>query len=237
MKRVLLSLLGISVVSACGSSKGPTASNGNDNPGGTIGGTGGGSPCTGLPTVSHGGKTYNTVQIDAQCWLKENLDVGVMLPAGQAPTNNGSIEKYCYNNDAAQCATYGGLYSWNEMMAYSTTRGGKGICPDGFHVPEQFEFQILGTSLPNTRGNAVKAVGQGAGGGAGTNTTGFSALLAGMRDKNGAFSNLTYKAFLWTSSEYYPGVRPDVYLEGDNNSVWFGNTDEPAALSVRCVKT
>jgi len=29
-----------------------------------------GQPCPGVPTVDYAGKTYNTVQIGSQCWLK-----------------------------------------------------------------------------------------------------------------------------------------------------------------------
>ena len=42
---------------------------------------GGGSPCPGIPTVTYAGKTYNTVLIGNQCWLKENLDVGMRVRA------------------------------------------------------------------------------------------------------------------------------------------------------------
>ena len=37
------------------------------------------NPCPGIPTVVYVGKTYNTVAVGDQCWLKENLDVGVMI--------------------------------------------------------------------------------------------------------------------------------------------------------------
>jgi len=77
-----------------------------------------GLPCPGMPTVVYGGQTYNTVQIGTQCWLKENLNIGTKIPGTQNQANNGTIEKYCYNNDEANCAIYGGLYQWNEMMQY-----------------------------------------------------------------------------------------------------------------------
>ena len=53
-------------------------------------------PCPGTPTVTYYGKTYNTVQIGNQCWLKENLDVGTMINTNSSSnkqTNNGIIEK------------------------------------------------------------------------------------------------------------------------------------------------
>jgi hypothetical protein len=74
-----------------------------------------GGPCA-TPTVTYAGKTYNTVQIGKQCWLKENLDVGTRINGSVNQTDNGTIEKYCYNDDPANCTTYGGLYTWNESM-------------------------------------------------------------------------------------------------------------------------
>lgn len=38
-----------------------------------------GKPCSGIPTVEYAGRTYHTVQIGDQCWLKESLDVGKMI--------------------------------------------------------------------------------------------------------------------------------------------------------------
>ncbi|MEI7982543.1 MAG: FISUMP domain-containing protein [Bacteroidota bacterium] len=59
------------------------------------------------------GKAYSTVLIGTQCWLAENLNVGVRIDGVQEQTNNGTIEKYCYNKDEANCAIYGDLYQWN----------------------------------------------------------------------------------------------------------------------------
>src|ERR1035437_1786144 len=72
--------------------------------------------CSGL--VAYSGKIYSTIQIGTQCWLKENLDVGNMIHGIDTAKNNGIIEKYCYNDDPANCTTYGGLYQWNEAMQY-----------------------------------------------------------------------------------------------------------------------
>ncbi len=145
-----------------------------------------GVPCPGTPTVTYEGKTYNTVQIGTQCWLKENLNVGTRVNGVQNQSNNSTIEKYCYNDDEANCNTYGGLYQWNEAMQYSTAPGTRGICPPGWHIPANAEFETLAAAV-NNDGNALKAIGQGTGSGQGTDTSGFSALLAGLRDTNGGF--------------------------------------------------
>ena len=73
-------------------------------------------PCPGTPTVTYEGQVYNTIQVRSQCWLKENLNVGIMINGTQNQTNNSIKEKYCYNNEPDSCTKYGGLYQWDEMM-------------------------------------------------------------------------------------------------------------------------
>jgi len=104
-----------------------------------------------------------------------------MIQRSQNQTNSGIIEKYCYNNDTNNCNTYCGLYQWNEAMQYVTTPSAQGICPNGWHIPTKAEFEKLANTVDND-GNALKAIGQGTGSGAGTDTSGFSALLAGSRN-------------------------------------------------------
>src|SRR5664280_148529 len=175
--------------------------------------------CPGTPTVIYSGKTYNTVQIGTQCWLKENLDVGTMIDSMANPSNNGAIEKYCYGNNPANCTTYGGLYQWNEAMQYVTTEKAKGICPTGWHIPTYAELQTLSTAVGGRYdgGNSLKAVGQGTGSGAGTNTSGFSALLAGLRVYDGYFYNLGVYSTFWSSTEDIALGAIDLYLyHGDS---------------------
>ena len=157
----------------------------------------------GASKVNYGGKDYNTVLIGDQCWLKENLDIGTMINGNQTPdpTPGGTIEKYCYNGLPANCVIYGGFYSWEEAMQYVTTEGAKGICPTGWHIPTYAEFQILAQSV-NYDGNSLKAVGQGIPpNGIGTNSSGFSGLLAGNREPNSSFIHLTYYGHFWSSTK------------------------------------
>ncbi|MBE0662997.1 MAG: hypothetical protein IH597_11085 [Bacteroidales bacterium] len=100
-------------------------------------------PCIEHPTVSYEGKVYNTVQILSQCWLSENLNVGSMINGDLEQTNNGVVEKYCLNNVEDSCSIYGGLYQWNEMMNYNQAGDTNTICPPGWHVPTDIEWQIL----------------------------------------------------------------------------------------------
>ncbi len=193
------------------------------------------TPC-GL-TIIYAGKTYNTVQIGNQCWLKENLDVGAMILGNQNPSNNGTIEKYCYNNDDANCTTYGGLYQWNEAMQYLTTEKAQGICPTGWHIPTLAEFVTLVTSVGGN-GNSLKSVGQGTGSGAGTNTTGFSGLLAGYRDRDisGPFYYLGTETIFWSSTEAGNSIAYRMYLAYNNSNIIYPYTNKDYGFSVRCLK-
>ena len=171
-----------------------------------------GIPCPGTPTVTYEGQIYNTVQIGTKCWFKENLNVGTMIPGSQEMTNNSIIEKYCYNNDPANCATYGGLYQWNEMMQYYHPAGDlQGICPDGWHLPTDAEWTILTDFLGGEleAGGKMKATGTFEAGtglwyapntGA-TNESGFTALPGGYRSGTGNFYDMGFFADFWSSTE------------------------------------
>ena len=108
-------------------------------------------PCT-TATVDYGGVTYHTLQMSTQCWLKENLNIGTKIDKTTDQTNNSVIEKYCYDNDEANCTTYGGLYQWAELVQYlngatntatwNPVPAGnvQGICPPGWHIPSEPEY-------------------------------------------------------------------------------------------------
>ena len=186
-------------------------------------------------TITYSGKTYNTVLIGDQCWMKENLDVGTMIQGNQEPSNNGTIEKYCYGSVPNNCNIYGGLYLWDEAMQYVITPGTQGICPSGWHIPTQEEFQTLLATV-NNDGNALKAIGQGSGNGAGTNTSGFSALLGGHRLDNGSFYDLGILTEYWSSTMYDATYSYHIQLNANNSSILLHYYFKNFGFSVRCIK-
>jgi len=100
-------------------------------------------PCIDEATVDYGGQVYNTIQVYSQCWFKENLNVGTMIYSDTNPTNNDTIEKLCFSDDLYLCTVVGGLYFWNELMAYNNVSGTQGICPEGWHIPTDLDWNIL----------------------------------------------------------------------------------------------
>lgn len=196
----------------------------------------GGLPCPGMPTVTYMDKTYNTVQIGSQCWLKENLDLGTMIQDNLNSSDNSIIEKYCYNNDLNNCATYGGLYQWNEAMQYVTNEGSQGICPDGWHIPSKTEFVTLSEAV-NNHGNALKAIDQGVGAGTGTNTSGFSGLLVGYRGITNNFFGLGEVAQFWSSTENWSNnFAFSMSLPYDVDNIYSNSLGTTIGFSIRCLK-
>ncbi len=181
-----------------------------------------GYPCPLSPVLSYGGQLYQTVQIGNQCWMRQNLNIGTMvlsttsISSHSDCSNNGIIEKYCHDNDPANCTIYGGLYDWDEMMGYTTTPGVQGICPAGWHIPTDGEWCILTTFLdPTVDCNIWDWSGTNAGGkmketgfthwyspntGA-TNESGFTALPGGYRSHFGYFYDIGGAGDWWSSSE------------------------------------
>jgi uncharacterized protein (TIGR02145 family) len=193
-------------------------------------------PCPGIPNIKYAGNTYHTVKIGSQCWLKENLNVGVMINSDKNQTNNHVIEKYCYQNVPANCSKYGGLYQWNEAMQYSSdTINVKGICPPGWHLPDTLEFNKL-TAAVNKNSKSLKAVGQGEGAGVGSDISGFSALLSGSRNLNGAFFGLKSYTYIWSSTLANSVDGYDLYLNHGSGTIYQSNSKEDYGFNVRCIK-
>lgn len=188
-----------------------------------------------IATVTYAGKTYNTVQIGNQCWLKENLDIGTMINGSINAINNGTIEKYCYNNDPSNCAKYGGLYQWDEAMEYSITEGDKGICPNGWHIPTKAEYEILNSAV-NKDVNALLAIGQTT---KSNDASGFSALLSGSLNSYSSYteySNLGYTTDFWCSTQYPPNRPYSFHLELSYTTFQGFYNNKKSGYSIRCLK-
>ncbi len=190
--------------------------------------------CPETPTILYAGKLYNTVKIGSQCWLKENLDVGTRINGIQNASNNSVIEKYCFNDSDANCDQHGGFYQWNEAMQYVTTPSVQGICPAGWHIPTFEEFQTLRVIVSDD-GNALKAIGQGFNNGAGSNASGFSALLAGLNE-DGHYHHLAMFAYFWSSTEYIEPTAIYMTLSYYGNVIGTYQSWKRYGYCIRCLK-
>ena len=84
---------------------------------------------------------YKVAEFGTQTWMIENLSY-----------KSCKFKSFCNNNDPANCDQYGRLYTWTDAMGidksyqkkYANLTGVRqGICPDGYHMPSDAEWQKL----------------------------------------------------------------------------------------------
>ena len=193
-------------------------------------------------TDTRDGHSYKTVTIGSQTWMAQNL-------------NYETVNSYCYSDNASNCTKYGRLYTWAAAMdsvgswsangkgcgygkTCSPTYPVRGVCPEGWHLPTQTEWNTLFTAVggQSTAGKMLKSTSGWNSSGNGTDAYSFSALPAGGRGGNGHFNYEGNNAYFWSSTDdnSYYAYSMILYYNGDYAGLDDGN--EGYGFSVRCVK-
>ncbi len=194
------------------------------------------------------GNVYHVVTIGSQRWLRENLRVtryrnGDPIPnvTGGEGWKNLTNGAYCvYDNLAINGSTYGNLYNWH---ALSDSRG---LCPTGWHIPSDAEWDALGTLLGgnNIAGGQLKSTGTLEGGtglwfspntGA-TNSSGFTGLPGGYRINYGNFYSLNNVGYFWSSSDTTNNNAWNYVLDANNEALTRNFNFKTNGFSIRCCK-
>ena len=206
------------------------------------------------------GQEYKTVKIGDQVWMAENLNYAYTgVPYKYGSLRYGSFTSdstsWCYKNDSENCAKYGRLYTWAAAMdsvgkwstngkgcGYDTTCSPtypvRGICPEGWHLPDITEWNTLFTAVGgrSTAGMVLKSTSGWYNSSNGSDAFGFSALSAGFGGYSGLFSNEGYSASFWSSTEGSIRYAYDMYLYHSDDGADLGDSDKNKVFSVRCVK-
>ena len=174
------------------------------------------------------GKTYPTVLLGTQCWMRANLNYGSFIAGTLSQTDNCQVEKYCYNDDASNCTVYGGLYQWDELMQYQSTVPLQGLCPPGWHIPTQAEWMVLFTWYQE-QALAAKPLQD-------TIIAGFRAKESGVIYSNFSWSFKGFATIFWTStsSGTIKALSHGMNLQDFSVSDYYANRSN--AFAVRCVK-
>ncbi len=214
--------------------------------------------CEGEGVIVDGeGNEYETVRIGGQCWMAENLQVthynnGDEIQYVQSESSEPNVWENLstgaygyYNDDLSHLETYGNLYNW---YAVDDARG---ICPEGWHVPTDEEYQQLEIYLGmepaeasasgwhgTDEGGKMKETGTehwnspntGA-----TNESGFTGLPAGYRHgSSDVYNSMGLNGYFWSSSENFSNYAWYRRLNYNGSRVNRLNYDKHYGFSVRC---
>ncbi len=161
-------------------------------------------------------RKYNTILINNVEWMAENL-------ATDTATDGTPVT--CYANtqeDADFIKNYGCLYTWADALK---------VCPKGWHLPTQTEFNNLltyiGEGVQDLRARSWD----------GTDKYGFSALPAGSYYDLG-YEDFGSDAYFWSSKSGEGGFSENAYHLFVSNNTRAGTRiiTKERANSVRCIK-
>jgi uncharacterized protein (TIGR02145 family) len=212
------------------------------------------------PSVTYGnitdldGNIYKTINIGTQVWMAENLKTAKYCDGSLIPniTNTNQWEHlstgaYCdYVNYSKFSDVYGHLYNW-----YAVNTGK--LCPTGWHVPSEAEWDLLidylgGESIAPVKLTEYGKIHWDIFGTAATNESGFTALPGGMRERSSfigielgySFTYISNGCYFWTSTPdleiagFYPTSKVCI-LYGDYDVIVY-TTNRDSGCSVRCLK-
>lgn len=203
------------------------------------------------------GNEYKTVLIGDQIWMAENIKVthypdGSTIPNVTEDSDWWSLDytddAWCYyNNDSRVGDTYGALYNWaaatnNSIANTNSPNEVQGVCPDGWHLPSDEEWNTLTEYLggKGVAGGKMKEIGGsefwkypnvGA-----TNESSFTALGGGSRPSGSSFTRLRDEANFWTSTEVDSAEAWVRILYYDSPGIRRTNKPKNSGFSVRCIK-
>ena len=226
----------------------------------------------GTLTDDRDGQTYKTVKIGEQWWMAENLNYAYTgVPFKYVLSTDSNLVYYsdstswCINDSAEYCTKYGRLYTWSAAMDSSGILPGnaangcgydsicsptypvRGVCPEGWHLPDSTEWFTLFTAvggkataavvLRSTEGwndiidnNGNKYDSKG------SDNFGFSALPAGRVRVSWLYDNKGINADFWSSTEYESRGANIVCLNRGNDYAYWFTEIKNEGYSVRCVK-
>ncbi|MBI1288333.1 MAG: PKD domain-containing protein [Flavobacteriales bacterium] len=201
--------------------------------------------CGDLTTVTDiDGNVYSVVTIGTQCWMGENLKTSHYRDGSAIAEVSDSTQwkylqtgAYCfYKNDNSFEATYGKLYNWYAINDSS------GICPDGWHVPQDSEFKTLVDYLgasDGVAGGRLKEDGTthwedpNTGG---SNTSGWTGLPGGMRYREGQFDQEGRNGLFWSARRESESLAYFLTLTYNSEDAFRTYIYKQSGFSCRCVK-
>lgn len=187
------------------------------------------------------GNIYNTVQIGTQTWMVENLKTtryndGTPIPnvITLSQWNTLTTGAWCYfqNNTTWWPQFYGKFYNW-----YAVNTGL--LAPIGWHVPTDADWDILINYLggSSVAGGKMKSTdGWVSPHSTATNSSGFSALAAGIWGPTSSGGDPGWQGYWWSSTSLSSTQAIPIGLRYNTNVLNRNWVYKYYGVSVRCIK-
>ena len=183
-------------------------------------------PCGSTLTDIRDGKVYPTVQIGSQCWMQKNLAYGLTISSTNPQTDNCIPEKYNCPLSIVNCPL--SLYQWDELMRYESAPGSQGLCPPGWHVPSESDWNILFDYYDGQSRAGVALMDP--------FLNGFKADPDGVLYQNTIWSFADFAVLFWSSTPVDATRAWSHGMNGINFSVSSYPAMKADAFPVRCVR-
>lgn len=191
--------------------------------------------------VDDGSCEFETVQIGHQTWMTENLKAthyrngdAIATELNYSDWSNYNEGAYTYyDGDPSNIDIYGNLYNWNAVQ------DDRGVCPDGFHIPNLEDIENLSIFLGGDylAGGKLKETGtehwSSPNSGA-TNESGFSGLPGGALG-NGSYVNKGLSGYYWSSQIVGDEWGWRARLDYNNTEFTDAYSSKHYGLSIRCL--
>jgi uncharacterized protein (TIGR02145 family) len=196
------------------------------------------------PLTDQDGNVYTSETIGTQVWMVENLKttkyrngdlIGTTTPASFDITSEAEPKyQWAYMGNESKVAAYGRLYTWN------ATTDIRGVCPTGWHVPSDAEWNTLITFLGGEINAMDKLIEAGSthwqtGNVGATNSSGFTALPGGFRYINGMFGGEGLYGDWWSSTKVSPTAASNLSFS-ISYSILRVQSQPSWGFSVRCLR-
>jgi uncharacterized protein (TIGR02145 family) len=197
-------------------------------------------------TDARDGQTYRTVKIGTQTWMAENLKAtkyrnGDLIGTTSSPSlkikNEDSAAKYqwVYEGDEQKVAAYGRLYTWHAVT------DSRGICPSGWHIPAEADWQALTDFLASDTVACGKMKEKGTAhwnepNEGATNETSFSALPGGYRSSDGSFDGMGMAGYWWSATENFDTNGWSRVVNWISRNLSRNTENKAYGFSVRCIR-
>lgn len=212
-------------------------------------------------TDTRDGKVYKIVTIGDQVWMAENLNYADSV---ETPSLKG--RSWCFGNDDKKCELTGRYYTWAAAMdsvalardtvnpmicgygvkCSADSMRVRGICPEGWHLPDTMEIKKLISTVGRTRvsGAMLKSSkGWSSASGVAEDAFGFSAMAGGYVNGELPRGELkTYFIATGSDAKFWGSVSHDKYygealmLSSSNGDADLSSPDKYDGNNIRCIK-